>query len=559
MRWGVWAVPAFAALLLAVVAACGGGEDAAESSVSLGQAAGSPRSTPAPEPAATVAPAPTPAAGAPEADGGVGGKVRPAPLAQNRIIVHTARMSLVVDDVAHTVDSIANVASGLGGWVVNSDRSSRHSGSIAIRVPAQSLDEAFVQVEALALEVESRAVTSEDVTDEYVDSQSRLVSLRATEERLLSFLDRAGKIEDALLVQKEISELQQQIEEIQGRLNFLEQTAAFSLLEVSLKLTTETITVDAGGDVSVRVGQAARFRASFKAPRDVDEVSFVWDFGDGNSASGSGSILRPDGSRITATVNHTFTDDRDSPYIVSIHLTAAGEGGLGEGSDSLEAAVSHVPTIEVFAGENRTVEEGDKQDYSASFLRHAELWDYEYQWDFGDGSPTVTGEPEEGTARVETSHTFSDHRPAAYEAVLTVSAMSDAGRVSGSDSFSVRVTESQGFLVLGWDIGGTTKGAVRALLAIVSVATRIIIWVGILSPVIIVVGAAIYLLNRYGQRLSRPRYRRWPPPPPPGPMEGEAPATDGEPSAAGEEAPGMEEEPPTTEEEPSADEEPPAR
>ena len=533
MKWGVWAVPAFAALLLAVVAACGG-EDSFPDSFSQ-PSAGSPRSAPTSAPAATAAPAPTPAAGAQEADGGVGGKVRPAPLAQNRIIVHTARMSLVVDDVAHTVDSIANVASGLGGWVVNSDRSSRHSGSIAIRVPAQSLDEAFLRVEALALEVESRAVTSEDVTDEYVDSQSRLVSLRATEERLLSFLDRAGKIEDALLVQKEISELQQQIEEIQGRLNFLEQTAAFSLLEVSLKLTSETITVDAGGDVSVRVGQAARFRASFRAPRDVDEVSFVWDFGDGNSASGGGSILRPDGSRITATVNHTYTDDRDSPYIVSVHLTAAGEGGIGEGSDSLEAAVSHVPTIEVFAGEDRTVEEGDKQDYSASFLRHAELWDYEYQWDFGDGSPTVTGEPEEGTARVETSHTFSDHRPAAYTAVLTVSAMSDAGRVSGSDSFSVQVTESPGFLVLGWNFGGTAKGAVRALLAIVSVATRIIIWVGILSPVIIVVGAAIYLLNRYGQRLNRPRYRRWPPPPPPGPMEGEAPATDGEPSATGEE------------------------
>ena len=494
-----------------------------------------------------------------EADGGVGGKVRPAPLAQTRIIVHAARMSLVVDDVAHTVDSIANVASGLGGWVVNSDRSSRHSGSIAIRVPAQSLDEAFLRVEALALEVESRAVTSEDVTDEYVDSQSRLVSLRATEERLLSFLDRAGKVEDALLVQKEISELQQQIEEIQGRLNFLEQTAAFSLLEVSLKLTSETITVDAGGDVSVRVGQAARFRASFRAPPDADEVSFVWDFGDGNSARGDGSILRPDGRRITATVNHTYTDDRDSPYIVSVHLTAAGEGGIGDGSDSLEVAVSHVPTIEVFAGEDRTVEEGDKQDYNASFLRHAELWDYEYQWDFGDGSPTVTGEPEEGTARVETSHTFSDHRPAAYTAVLTVSAMSDAGRVSGSDSFSVQVTESPGFLVLGWNFGGTAKGAVRALLAIVSVATRIIIWVGILSPVIIVVGAAIYLLNRYGQRLNRPRYRRWPPPPPPGPMEGEAPATDGDPSAAGEEPAASGEEAPASEEEPSADGEPPAR
>ena len=78
--------------------------------------------------------------------------------------------------------------------------------------------------------------------------------------------------------------------------------------------------------------------------------------------------------------------------------------------------------------------------YSASFIRPEELWDYQYQWDFGDGSPTVTGKPE-GPPRVETTHTFSDHRPAPYTAVLTVSAMSDAGRVSGSDSFSVRVTE----------------------------------------------------------------------------------------------------------------------
>ena len=53
-------------------------------------------------------------------------------------------------------------------------------------------------------------------------------------------------------------------------------------------------------------------------------------------------------------------------------------------------------------------------EYSASFLRPAELWDFEYQWDFGDGSPTVTGNPEEGATRLEAAHTYSDHRPAAY-------------------------------------------------------------------------------------------------------------------------------------------------
>ena len=142
-----------------------------------------------------------------------------------------------------------------------------------------------------------------------------------------------------------------------------------------------------------------------------------------------------------------------------MELTGAGPGGIAEGSDSLEVSVSHVPTIEVFAGQDQTVEEGSRVDYSASFTRPSELWDYEYLWDFGDGSPTLTGNPEEGSTRIEVTHAYSNYRPEVYTAVLTVSAMSDAGQVSGSDSFTVRVTESRGYLVGSWDVGETTKSA----------------------------------------------------------------------------------------------------
>ena len=193
MNRGFGVLLAFAALLLVVVGACGGDSER-EPRGPAGPTGPSQLEEASSQPAPTVPPpVPTAVAPSPESDGGGGGKAQLAPLAQSRIIVHTARMSLVVDDVALTVDGIADVARDLGGWVVNSDRSSKHSGSIAIRVPAGLLDEAFRRLEALALKVESRAVTSEDVTDEYVDSQSRLVSLRATEERLLSFLDRAGE------------------------------------------------------------------------------------------------------------------------------------------------------------------------------------------------------------------------------------------------------------------------------------------------------------------------------------------------------------------------------
>ena len=421
--------------------------------------------------------------------------------AQNRIIVHTGRMSLVVHDVADALSQITDVSIDLGGWVVGSNRVSQHSGSIAIRVPAGSLQDAFNMIEALALEVESREITSQDVTDEYVDIESRLVSLRATRDRLLSFLEQSGTIEDALLVEKELSALEERIEGMQGRINYLSQTSAFSLIEVHLKVSPVQIEVDTGPEVSLRVGENGRFRASFRAPPGIEEFSFVWDFGDGTSAAGSGSTLRPDGTRLTATVTHTYEDDRDSPYIVRVDLTGAGEEGLAEGSASMEAIVREVPTIDVFAGESQTVEEGDEVDYVARFTRPAELWDFEYQWEFGDGSPTVTGSIEDEESRIAVSHEYSDFRPRPYEVVVTVSAMSDVGRVSSSDSFAVHVTEVEGFAVGGWDVGVTAKTAVRALSAVGKVALAVLIWVGIFSPVILVIGVVVILIRRYGSRL----------------------------------------------------------
>ncbi len=428
-----------------------------------------------------------------------------APVPQSRIIVHTAKMSLVVDDVAFAVDRVAGVAGELGGWVVSSDRSSRHTGAIAIRVPAQYLSEAIRWLETLALDVESRAISSQDVTDDYVDTESRLTSLRATEQRLLSFLDRAHDVEDALSVQKELADLQLQIEEAEGRLNYLGQTSAYSLIEVTVKLAAVEIVVDPGPDASVRVGQAKRFRASFVAPTDIDDFSFVWDFGDGATATGSGSAQRPDGTSVTATVNHVYNDDLDSPYIVTLNLTGRGDGGLAEGAASLLVSVSRVPTIEVFAGDDRTVEEGGKVDYNASFTRHEELWDYEYRWDFGGGSPTIIGELEEGVTRVEVAHAFADHRPTPYSATLTISATSDAGPVSGSDSFSVQVTESESFLIGGWNVIGTLKAAVRALSAIAQVALVLGIWLAVFLPVILIAVGVVYFVNRSG---LYQRYRR---------------------------------------------------
>ena len=520
MRPILWVVLVFAALLVGAATACAEG-GATPPTPTPGDQARTVRITSS-EPTPALAPADFQGPA-----GSTGPKAQPAPLPQTRIIVHTARISMVVDDVARTVSEIGNVAADLGGWVVNSDWTSRHSGAIAIRVPARSLSVALGLLEDLSIEVLSQELTSQDVTDEYVDSQSRLVSLRATEKRMLSFLEQAITVEDALLLQQEVSKLQLSIEELQGRINYLQETSAYSLIEANLQVSTVPVDVDAGPDVSVRVGEPVRFRASFMPPAGVEDYSFVWDFGDGTSTASAGSSPRPGGERLTATVTQVYDDDRDSPYIVKIDLSGVGADGRAEGSDSLEVAVSRVPTIEVFAGDDRTVEEGKDGEYSASFTRPEALWDYQYRWDFGDGSPTITGSPEEGATRVATTHSFNDYRPTRYSTLVTVSAMSEGGRVSGTASFKVKVTETEGFTVGGWNLAGTAKTAIRALSAVAKVALIALTWLAIFSPVIIIVAVIAYLANRYGDRLSRRRsYWRPRPPTPPTEQPDPQPETD---------------------------------
>ena len=502
-------------LLIAGILGCGGWEESQDATTEsydpAATAAPAAAAAPTAAPAATFAPAPTaapaPAEMADETRAAVTSavsKVQPSPATRNRVIVHTGNMLLVVDDVAGSVDRITGMAREFGGWIVNSDRSSRHRGFVAIRVPAESLTGVMDRLEGTAIDVKARSLTSEDVTDEYVDSQSRLVSLRETERVLLELLGRADDVEDALKVQQEITELQVQIEELQGRINFLEETAAYSLLMVSLELSTHSMPVDVGPDDAIRVGEIVRFRATFRPPAGVENFIFQWDFGDGNGAAGSGSAPKADdpGSRVTSSVNHGYHEEGD--YVARITINGEGDAGLAEGTDALVASVTVVPFIEAFAGDNRVAEEGDEVEYRGSFTRPEGLWDFQFRWDFGDGTPTVTGNPDEGATRVEAVHSYTDHRPRPYAVTFTVSAMSDAGRVSASDSFGVEVKESKGIVVGGWDFGATGKAAVRALSAVGRALVIVLIWLGIFSPVWLIIGGILVFMARRRRRWARP-------------------------------------------------------
>ena len=229
--------------------------------------------------------------------------------ATERMIVRTGNMSLVVEDIPIALDKIATLADDFGGYVVSSKRwgeGERLAGSITIRVPAGHFDDAIRELRGLAVEVSSESTSSKDVTEEYVDLSAKLHNLEATEEQLLKIMEKAEKVEDILAVQRELSNIRGEIEQTKGRMQYLEQTSATSLIEVHL----EQAKLDAkftADKTTVKEGEEVRFTSEIAG--GFPPYSYEWDFGDRNTST-SKAATHAYKTAGGYTVSLKVTDDR---------------------------------------------------------------------------------------------------------------------------------------------------------------------------------------------------------------------------------------------------------
>jgi hypothetical protein len=161
-------------------------------------------------------------------------------LTEDRKIVKTGSITLEVEDIAETMDEVAEMADELNGYVVSSYKYEYEwgvSGHITIRVPVEEFEEAFVRLRQLAVAVTYETTEARDVTEEYVDLEAQVSNLLATEAQYLVLLEKAETVEEMLKVQKELSNVRGQIEQIEGRIKYLEQTSETSLVEINLQET----------------------------------------------------------------------------------------------------------------------------------------------------------------------------------------------------------------------------------------------------------------------------------------------------------------------------------
>jgi len=154
-----------------------------------------------------------------------------------RIVVQSCNLSLVVKDVRTSVDKIIENAQSVGGYMVSSTLSQPEEAPyayVSLRVPAKSLKASLNYYRSLSIKVASENLYGNDVTDEYTDIQGRLQTLNKTKTKFEEILNRAVMVSEILEVQREIINLQSQIDSWKGREQYLEKTAELALISINL-------------------------------------------------------------------------------------------------------------------------------------------------------------------------------------------------------------------------------------------------------------------------------------------------------------------------------------
>ena len=194
-----------------------------------------------------AAPAP-PAAGGSASDGvntAIKNPVNASPYQANRMIIKNGEMSLMVANTDRAIDLVTSAAVDSGGYIVSAKtwvQDGYKYATINMGVPSDQFEAVQRQLRTLAIEVLIDTSSGQDVSDEYVDLQSELTNLEATRARIREFLDKATKVEEALQVNAQLTEIEGQIGQVKGRMQYLKDRSAFSTILVNIEQQRPTPT-----------------------------------------------------------------------------------------------------------------------------------------------------------------------------------------------------------------------------------------------------------------------------------------------------------------------------
>lgn len=175
-------------------------------------------------------------------------------------IIKNGDLRFETDDLEKTYNQIQSLIKKYQATVQNDSESKDYNAltkDLVIRVPSQNFD-AFIQGISTGVPYFDRKdISSQDVTEEYIDVSSRIKTKKVLESRYLELLKKANKVSEMMEVEKQLSTIREEIEAKEGRLKYLKNRVAMSTINISFY---KTLAQESGATVSygTKIGNAIK-------------------------------------------------------------------------------------------------------------------------------------------------------------------------------------------------------------------------------------------------------------------------------------------------------------
>lgn len=153
------------------------------------------------------------------------------------VVIFQGDVKMLTEEEAipKTIDRIVDLAEQAGGHIA-----ARKDQSVQVKVPSARFRETLSKIDEIG-GVTSRSVQADDVSEEFHDLEVRLTNLRATRARLQDFMAKATNVNEMLVVEKELERIAQEVDKIEGRLEFLRTRAAMSTISVAFAVKPKPV------------------------------------------------------------------------------------------------------------------------------------------------------------------------------------------------------------------------------------------------------------------------------------------------------------------------------
>ncbi|EHQ42896.1 Uncharacterised protein [Myroides odoratus] len=144
--------------------------------------------------------------------------------------------------------------------------------TLTLRIPAENFEKLLTEITTAAQKVDNQDIKALDVTEEFIDVESRIQTKKELENRYKALLSKANKVEEILAIEKEIEALRSDIESYEGRLNYLKSSIAYSTL-TAVFYEKQTTTTTFGSEFSTAIGEGWDNLVSFTLG-----LFYIWPF-----------------------------------------------------------------------------------------------------------------------------------------------------------------------------------------------------------------------------------------------------------------------------------------